>query len=87
MRLVSVIIPIYNCENNLDRCINSVLNQTYKNIELILVNDGSIDSSGDICDFYSKKINVSKLYIKKTRVFLLQGIMELILRRGITFNL
>ena len=67
MRLVSVIIPIYNCENNLDRCINSVLNQTYKNIELILVNDGSIDSSGDICDFYSKKDKRIKVIHQKNQ--------------------
>lgn len=51
--LVSIIIPIYNSEIFLDKCIQSVLNQSYKNIEIILVNDGSIDSSKEICDNYS----------------------------------
>jgi len=51
--LVSVIIPIYNSEIFLDKCIQSVINQSYKNLEIILVNDGSIDSSKEICDNYS----------------------------------
>ena len=45
--LVSIIIPIYNSEAFLDKCIQSAVNQSYKNIEIILVDDGSIDSSGD----------------------------------------
>jgi glycosyltransferase involved in cell wall biosynthesis len=51
--LVSIIVPIYNSEAFLDKCIQSIINQSYKNIEIILVNDGSIDSSGEICDTYS----------------------------------
>jgi glycosyltransferase involved in cell wall biosynthesis len=51
--LVSIIIPIYNSEAFLDKCIQSALNQSYKNIEVILVNDGSIDSSGEMCDNYA----------------------------------
>ena len=51
--LVSIIIPIYNSETFLDKCVQSALNQSYKNIEVILVNDGSIDSSGEICDNYA----------------------------------
>lgn len=54
---VSVIIPVYNVEKTLRRCIDSVLNQTMNEIEIILVNDGSKDSSGDICDEYVKKYN------------------------------
>ena len=46
--LVSVIVPIYNAAEYLERCINSVLGQEYKNFELILVNDGSQDASGEI---------------------------------------
>lgn len=53
--LISIIVPIYNKEKDLERCINSLLNQTYRNIEIILINDGSKDSSGKICDTYSKK--------------------------------
>ena len=46
---ISVIITIYNMEQYLDKCIQSVINQTYKNLEIILVNDGSTDKSLDIC--------------------------------------
>lgn len=52
--LISVIVPIYNVERYLDRCIKSILNQTYHNIEVVLVNDGSIDGSGSVCERYQK---------------------------------
>lgn len=52
---LSVIVPVYNKEKFLSKCIESILNQTYKNIELILVNDGSADSSLSICNDYAKK--------------------------------
>lgn len=55
--LLSIIIPIYNSEKHLEKCINSVLNQTYHNIEIILVNDGSTDNSGVICEQYAQKYN------------------------------
>lgn len=50
---ISVIIPIYNSEEYLDDCIKSVLAQNYTNFELLLINDGSTDSSGKICDEYA----------------------------------
>lgn len=53
--LVSIIVPVYNAEENLDRCICSILNQTYKEFELILLDDGSTDASGQICDAYAQK--------------------------------
>lgn len=51
--LISIIVPVYNVEQYLSRCIDSLLNQTFQNIEIILVNDGSTDSSGKICDIYA----------------------------------
>lgn len=54
MPLISIIIPVYNTGEYLVRCVNSVTAQTYKNIEIILVNDGSTDNSGVICDDIAK---------------------------------
>lgn len=53
--LISVIVPCYGVEEYLDECINSIVNQTYKNLEIILVNDGSIDKTPQICDEWAKK--------------------------------
>ena len=55
--LVSVIVPIYNVELYLSKCINSIINQTYSNLEIILVDDGSTDNCGIICDKYAKEDN------------------------------
>ncbi len=54
-KLISVIVPIYKVEKYLDRCINSIINQTYHNLEILLVDDGSPDNSGKICDEYAQK--------------------------------
>ncbi len=54
-KLVSVIIPVYNTERHLDKCIKSVISQSYPDIEIILIDDGSTDSSAEICDMYEKK--------------------------------
>lgn len=55
MKKISVIVPIYNIEKYLNRMLESLINQSYKNLEIILIDDGSCDSSGDICDEYKKK--------------------------------
>lgn len=55
MPIVSVIVPVYNSENYLERCVNSILAQTFKDFELILVDDGSLDSSGKICERLKEK--------------------------------
>lgn len=52
--LVSVIVPVYNVEMYIKRCVDSIINQTYKNLEIILVDDGSADSSPQICDRYAE---------------------------------
>lgn len=53
-RCVTIIVPIYNVEDYIRECIESIIGQTYKNLQIILVDDGSTDSSGDICDEYGK---------------------------------
>ena len=53
-KLISIIVPIYKVEQYLPRCIDSLINQTYRNIEIILVDDGSPDRCGEICDSYAK---------------------------------
>ena len=52
---ISVIVAIYNVEKYLTKCVESILNQTYQNLEILLVDDGSTDKSGEICDFYEKQ--------------------------------
>ena len=55
--LISIIVPIYNVQKYLDRCMKTLLNQTYRNIEIILVDDGSPDNCGNICDDYARVDN------------------------------
>ena len=59
---ISVIIPVYNVEKWLNKCVDSILAQSYENFEVILVNDGSTDKSGDICDKYLKEDNRVKVF-------------------------
>lgn len=65
MPLISIIVPVYNAAPNLSACIESILNQTLKNIEIILINDGSKDNSGEICDDYALRDNRIKVLHKK----------------------
>ena len=62
--LISVVMPVYNAEAFLKNSIESVINQTYKNIEMILINDGSSDGSGMICDNYSDQYSRIKVFHK-----------------------
>ena len=64
-KLISIIIPFYNASKYLKRCIDSVINQNYKNLEIILVNDGSTDDSKKICDEFRKKDQRIKVINKK----------------------
>ncbi|MDR1774326.1 MAG: glycosyltransferase, partial [Clostridioides sp.] len=57
MKKVSIVIPLYKSEKFLTKLLDSIMNQTYKNIEIILVDDGSPDTSGEIADNYAKKDN------------------------------
>ena len=64
MDLISVIVPVYNVEKYLDKCIQSIVDQTYTNLEIILVDDGSPDNSGAICDEWAEKDNRIKVIHK-----------------------
>ena len=66
--LISIIVPVYNVEQYLNMCVQSILNQTFSNIEIILVNDGSTDRSGVICDKYLKYENVKVIHKTNTGV-------------------
>lgn len=63
--LISVVLPIYNVEKYLRRCLDSVVNQTYKNLEILLINDGSTDNCLKICEEYAKSDNRVKVINKK----------------------
>ena len=63
--LISVIVPVYNVEKYLANCLDSIINQTYKNLEILLIDDGSTDNSGKICDDYAKKDNRIKVIHKE----------------------
>lgn len=64
---VSIIVPVYNTEKYLKKCLDSIINQTHKNLEIILVDDGSIDNSGKIADDYAKKDKRIKVLHQKNQ--------------------
>ena len=63
--LISVIVPVYKVEKYLRRCIESILAQTHKNIEMLLVDDGSPDGSGAICNEYAEKDSRVRVFHKE----------------------
>lgn len=67
METISVIVPVYNTEKYLDECVQSILNQTYSAIELILVDDGSTDGSGEICDCFAAKDRRVKVHHRENQ--------------------
>lgn len=64
--MISVIVPIYNVKLYLEQCIESICCQTYKDLEIILVDDGSCDGSAELCDVYQKRMTGSWLSIRQT---------------------
>lgn len=62
---VSIIVPVYNVEQYLDRCLKSLVNQTMKDIEILIINDGTLDNSMDVCEKYAKLDNRIKIYNKE----------------------
>ena len=74
--VLSIIVPVYNVEKYLKTCINSLLEQKLDAYEIILVDDGSTDSSGGICDEYVKKHGRYRLFIRKMVDYLQQEIQE-----------
>ena len=62
--IISVVVPVYNIEKYLDRCITSILNQTFRDFELLLVDDGCTDNSGAICDRYASNDDRVRVFHK-----------------------
>lgn len=63
--LITIVVPVYNVEDYIDKCVDSIVNQTYKNLEIILVDDGSTDSSGKKCDEWTEKDSRIKVIHKE----------------------
>jgi translation elongation factor EF-4 len=62
--LVSIIVPVYNTSKYLRKCVSSLIGQTYSNIEILLIDDGSTDDSGEICDAFSIIVHREKAYMR-----------------------
>ena len=78
--LITIVVPIYNVEKYLKQCLESLISQTYKNIEIILINDGSTDGSKKICEEFAKKDTRIIVINQKIVVCLQHEIQELIMQ-------
>lgn len=74
--MISIIVPVYKVEEYLNRCIQSILNQTYKEFELILVDDGSPDHCPELCDEWAKRDRRIKVMHKKMADYLMLEMQE-----------
>lgn len=74
MTKFSIIIPVYNAEKYLSQCLDSVINQSFKDMEILCINDGSKDNSIQILQEYAQKDNRIKIIIQKTKAYLLPEI-------------
>ena len=83
MPLISIIIPVYNSEKTLNRCVNSILNQTFMDWELLLVDDGSTDHSLDIIKGYAERDSRIKFFSRENRGLLPTRLQELQLCTGL----
>ena len=84
---VSVIVPIYNAEKYLNKCLESIIGQTYKNLEIILVDDGSSDNSPTICDAWAQIDSRIRVIHKRTAACLLRETPESIWHKAIILAL
>ena len=78
---VSIIIPVYNAEGTITRCLDSIIHQTYSSIEVIIIDDGSSDLSGSICDNYATKYNYIQVIHKKNEGVSIARQIELNIRK------
>ena len=62
---ISIIVPVYNAEKYIDRCLQSIIHQSFTDWELIIVNDGSTDKSSEICEYFAKQDKRIKVFHKK----------------------
>ncbi|EPW58724.1 hypothetical protein SAG0092_00090 [Streptococcus agalactiae BSU252] len=67
MELISIIVPVYNGEIYIGRCLDSILEQTYQNLEIIIIDDGSSDRTGDICEKYLLEDRRIKYFYQENR--------------------
>lgn len=72
---ISVVIPVYNVEDYLHYAIESLVNQTYKDFEALLINDGSTDNSGKLCDKYAQEYDWIRYFIKRMVAYQMRVIM------------